>query len=352
MAFGENLVTLAICIVLGTFASQATSRAVYKASIAEKHEQWMAEYGRVYQDSAEKERRFAIFKKNVEFVEKFNNDGDKSYTLSVNQFSDTTDEEFLKPHTGYKTPIQSSFTASSKDESFMYQRRLATEQIPARMDWREHGAVTPIKNQFSCGACWTFAAVAAVEGITKIKTGKLVSLSEQQLLECDDDGSRCKEGDIESAFKYIMKNKGIATTKEYPYLSTSLNQTFQACDTRKAAHHAATITSYGRVNNGFYVRERPLLNAVSFQPIAVAIDGSGKEFKNYPGGIFEGPCGEHLNHAVTVIGYGTEKDTDYWLIKNSWGEKWGENGYMRILRTNAPGGGLCGLALLAYYPIV
>ncbi|PRQ30346.1 putative fruit bromelain [Rosa chinensis] len=121
MAFEKILVMIAIFIILGTLlTSQATSRALYKASIAEKHEQWMAEYGRVYPDSTEKERRFAIFKKNVEFVEKFNNDREKTYKLSVNQFSDMTSEEFRRQHTGYKTPAGSSLTSSSEDKSFTY----------------------------------------------------------------------------------------------------------------------------------------------------------------------------------------------------------------------------------------
>ena len=150
MALGKNLLMILICIILGNLASQATSRGVYKASIAQKFDQWMAEYGRVYQDSTEKERRFAIFKKNVEFVEKFNSDGKKSYTLSVNQFSDLSDEEFLKHHTGYKTLINLSSTTSSEDDESLMYRRLQSRKIPASMDWREHGAVTPIKNQYSC----------------------------------------------------------------------------------------------------------------------------------------------------------------------------------------------------------
>ncbi|XP_040362818.1 ervatamin-B isoform X2 [Rosa chinensis] len=344
MAFEKILVMIAIFTILGTLASQATSRALYKASIAEKHEQWMAEYGRVYPDSTEKERRFTIFKKNVEFVEKFNNDREKTYKLSVNQFSDMTNEEFLRHHTGYKTPAGTSLTSSSEDKSFIY-RSLSIDDIPASLDWSEQGAVTSIKDQ---DVCWAFAAAAAVEGITKIKTGQLVSLSEQQLLECDRNIG-CDSGDIRSAFEYIKTNGGIASEEKYPYLSTPDMLTVQECDTRKETMQAARITGYENVTPN---NQNALLKAVSMQPVATAIDSHGMEFRSYGGGVFKGPCGQTLNHAVTIIGYGTDNGTNYWLIKNSWGDKWGEKGYMRILRTETNGAGLCGLAMYASYPIV
>lgn len=139
----RNHVFIAIFIILGTVASQATSRALYASSFAEKHEQWMEKFGRVYPDSAEKERRFSIFMQNVEYVEKFNNEGNKTYKLSINEFSDMTNEEFLRRRTGYK------MATSSNSTSFRYQS-LASTEVPTSVDWREKGAVTPIKDQGSC----------------------------------------------------------------------------------------------------------------------------------------------------------------------------------------------------------
>ncbi|CAN6546153.1 unnamed protein product [Malus baccata var. baccata] len=319
MAFERNILIVAILITLGTLASQATSRI-----------QWMEEFGRVYQDSAEKERRFHIFKNNAEFVEKFNSEGKKTYKLSINQFSDMTHEEFLRHHTGYKKPTES---ISSADASFT-------------IDWREHDAVTPVKDQGDCGFCWAFSAVAAVEGITKIKTGQLISLSEQQLVDCDTSNSGCQGGDMAKAFAYIQQKGGIASEENYPYQGSD-----GTCDTNLANEAAAKITNYARVTPN---SETDLLKAVSVQPVSVAIAASSQAFQLYSGGLFtDDSCGTELNHAVTIIGYGTTEDgTPYWLIKNSWAERWGDNGYMKILRNADAPEGVCGLAMQASYPIM
>ncbi|KAM0961237.1 hypothetical protein ACFX13_020969 [Malus domestica] len=344
MAFERNILIVAILITLGTLASQATSRTLYEASIAAKHEQWMEKFGRVYQDSAEKERRFHIFKNNVEFVEKFNSEGKKTYELGVNRFSDMTYEEFLSHHTGYKKPTEST---SSADASFTY-KNLSLTDVPPSMDWREQGAVTPVKDQGRCGCCWAFSAVAAVEGITEIKTGKLISLSEQQLVSCDTSNSGCNGGNMVKAFAYIQRNGGIASEANYPYQSSDGRS--GTCDKNRANEAAAKITNYARVPRN---SEADINKAVSMQPISVAIVAS-QAFQAYKGGLFtDDNCGTNLNHAVTIIGYGTtEDDTPYWLIKNSWGTSWGENGYMKILRYADAPEGVCGLAMDASYPIM
>ncbi|XP_050370643.1 senescence-specific cysteine protease SAG12-like [Argentina anserina] len=348
--YEQNLVMIVIFIVLGILASQATSLASYKtiSQLADKHEQWMAKHGRKYPDSKEKERRFAIFKKNVEFVEKFNNEGNTTYTLSVNKFSDMTNEEFLRHHAGFKMRAGTSSTTSSEDvlSSDKSGRNTSSHPIPARIDWREHGAVTPIKDQGpKCGACWAFTAVAAVEGITKIKTGKLISLSEQQLVDCDVNNHGCEPSDIDVALEYIQHNGGITQENNYPYRGNDNKE----CNAKKASQHAAHITGYTTIPPG---SQDLLLKAVSLQPVSVAIDIHGDAFQHFGTGVFQGPCRDDVNHAVTIIGYGTSEDgLDYWLIKNSWGLDWGDNGYMKILRSPvvAGKGDLCGLGV-AYYP--
>ncbi|XP_044462427.1 zingipain-2-like [Mangifera indica] len=336
MALTLNInVIVCLFMILSSWASLAMSRTLHEAAMDEKHEQWMVRHGRTYKDQAEKEMRFKIFKQNLEFIQNFNKAGNRSYNLSINQFADLTDEEFLASRTGYKPMPAQSRTSST---SFTYQ---SLTEVPSSLDWRENGAVTEVKDQGNCGCCWAFSAVAAVEGITQIKTGTLTSLSEQQLLDCSTNGNNgCNGGLMENAFEYIIDNKGLTSESNYTYQETE-----GTCDTQ--VEPVAQIQSYEKVPSN---NEKALLQAVAKQPVSVAIDASG--IKYYSSGVFDGDCGTSLNHAVTIIGYGTADDgTEYWLIKNSWGESWGENGYMRIKKDADAAEGLCGLAMDASYPI-
>uniref|UniRef100_A0A7N2R3A5 Vignain n=2 Tax=Quercus lobata TaxID=97700 RepID=A0A7N2R3A5_QUELO len=312
-------------------------RTLLEDSIVGRHQQWMAKYGRNYEDDAEKVKRFKIFKDNVEYIDKVNSEGNRTYKLSVNEFADLTTEEFIATRTGYKISSQ----PSSPKTSFRYEN---LTEIPTTMDWREKGAVTPIKNQEQCGSCWAFSAVAAVEGVTQIKNGNKISLSEQQLVDCVESNNGCNKGSIDYAFAYIIQNKGLATEENYPYQAMD-----GTCDQQMASNVVAQISSYEDVP---YNSEEALLQAVANHPVSVAIEAYGRDFQSYSSGVFTGECGTNLDHAVTVIGYGMSDDgTKYWLIKNSWGTTWGESGYMRIQRDTEAPEGVCGIAMRPSYPV-
>ncbi|CAI9279575.1 unnamed protein product [Lactuca saligna] len=287
---------IAFLVVVGMWSSGVTCRMLSDVSISERHELWMVRYGRVYQDDAEKKMRFNIFKDNVEFIESFNSAENQPYKVAINKFADQTNEEFKAARNGYKF---SSNKRSARTTPFRYENVTA---VPPSMDWRKKGAVTPVKDQGQCGSCWAFSTIAATEGITQLTTGKLISLSEQELVDCDRSGvdQGCNGGEMEDGFEFIVKNKGINTEVAYPYQAAD-----GTCNTKEEAVHAATITGYEKVPAN---SESALLQAVANQPISVAIDASGMGFQFYSGGVFTGDCGTDLDHGVTAVGYGVTDD--------------------------------------------
>jgi len=277
--------------------------------------------------------RFNTFKTNMEKIRIHNNSGAR-FTMGVNAFADMTWEEFHATKLGYNA-VDNQLLRSKNAQPLV-----ASAPLAASVDWRTKGIVTPVKDQGQCGSCWAFSTTGSVEGAVAQKTKTLVSLSEQQLVDCSTPQGNlgCNGGLMDSAFQYIISNKGITSEASYPYKATGPN----TCVKGKPV--ASTITSFKDIPAG---DEDSLLTAVAKQPVSVAIEADQESFQFYSGGVMSAACGENLDHGVLAVGYGTDAGTDYWIIKNSWGASWGESGYIRLER----GINQCGLADAASYPV-
>ncbi|KAE8669523.1 Vignain [Hibiscus syriacus] len=302
----------------------------------ERYERWLSRHGRKYKNKNEWALRFEIYKSNALFIDCINS-RNLSYKLIDNKFADMLNDEFRAVYLGYQ---RLRFPRETK----IFQRD-KYHDLPKSIDWRKKGAVTAVKDQGTCGSCWAFSAVAAIEGINQIKTGKLTSLSEQELVDCDTDSFNegCNGGDMTKAFEFIIKKGGIAADKDYPYVGTD-----GSCKDKEARNYAATISGYELLHKNM---EKSLLVGVAKQPVSVAIDAGGYEFQFYRSGVFTGGCGYQLNHGVAVVGYGEDGSKKYWLVKNSWGTSWGESGYIRMEREVSDERGLCGIAMDSSYPV-
>ena len=205
--------------------------------------------------------------------------------------------------------------------------------------------MNPIRNQGSCGGCYTFSAVNALEAAYKIKTGRLVKLSEQQLLDCTgkQGNSGCGGGLMTNSYKYLLKTE-IASRDDYPYSAVQ-----GSC---KAANYDGIflVKNYKSLASGDVDAH---IAALQNQPLSIAIASSSSVFMQYKSGIISSSaCGTSLNHAVNLIGYGSEDGKDFWIVRNSWGTNWGEKGYFRVARSDKDGPGVCGLLKMSSYPIL
>ncbi|KAE8663747.1 Xylem cysteine proteinase 1 [Hibiscus syriacus] len=297
---------------------------------------WVSKHSKFYDSIEDQLLRFEVFTDNLKHIDKRNKEL-SSYWLGLNEFADLTHDEFKNKYLGFKPDV---FRNKQSPREFTYRDFI---DLPKSVDWRKKGAVTQVKNQRNCGSCWAFSAVAAIEGVNKILTGNLTSLSEQELIDCDtsfDDG--CNGGLMDYAFKFIVTNGGLRKDEDYPYLMEQ-----GICEEKKEQMEVVTISGYRDVPEN---DEQSLLKALAHQPVSVAIEASGRDFQFYSGGVFDGKCGTDLDHGVAAIGYGTSKGSDYIIVKNSWGQSWGEKGYIRMKRNTGKPQGLCGINKMASYP--
>lgn len=311
------------------------------------------EFSKGYETLKEDEHRMKIWLENLLHIENHNyghDQGKHTFRLKMNEFGDMSTEEFVKTRNGYDFE-QKQAKGVSYNPLYMLDLDYSESALPKNVDWREHGYVTPVKDQGQCGSCWSFSTTGALEGQMKRKTGKLVSLSEQNLIDCSkpEGNMGCNGGLMDNAFQYIKDQHGIDSEESYPYEMRD----DQPCRFKEAAI-AGEDVGFVDVPQG---SEKHLQDALATQgPVSVAIDAGHRSFQFYSSGIYYEPeCSPmQLDHGVLAVGYGVDDTIEgthnkYWLVKNSWSSRWGDNGFIRMARDRH---NHCGIATAASYPLV
>jgi len=306
----ENVVAVVLFAVLATARVMPISEEEYQLEFVN----FVQQYGKSYAPETFF-HRFNVFKYWIDRIRE-HNAGNSTWLMGVNEFSDMTPEEFEATMlTGYRA-----------DEQVPIQQMSEIAVPNADVDWRSKGAVTPVKNQGSCGSCWAFSTVGTIEGFVTIKKSQgLVSLSPQQLVDCDKTDHGCSGGLPTNAIAWVAKNGGLCSDQEYPYTGRG-----GTCKTT-----CKKIAQVGGVTR--YKGEAQLETGLSQMPVSIAVDASGG-FQSYKSGVFSGPCGTSLNHAILAVG-SVSSPSAYFIVKNSWGTSWGSQGYIHM----AKGKNLCGM---------
>ena len=270
-----------------------------------------------------------------------------TYTLGHNQFSGLSNTEFsqwVRKYLRVEAPLY-----------LTPPRGMAITGYQESIDWTEQGVVTSVKDQGQCGSCWSFSAIGSLESAYAIQTGQLIDFAEQQLVDCDTFGNGgrdhgCNGGLMDNAFTWIMKNGGICSNADYPYVSGT-TKTAGACQTTCVEVKGTVIKTFVDVTPN---SDDAFITALNKQPVSVAIEADQREFQLYKSGILTANCGTNLDHGVLAVGYGTDQGINYYKVKNSWSTSWGEKGYIRLARGDKynAGKGQCGILMEASYPVV
>ncbi|KAK6181112.1 hypothetical protein SNE40_009042 [Patella caerulea] len=293
------------------------------------------DFNKNYETTQEEKKRFKVFCDNMEIARRIQDveKGTAKYGPTI--FADMTAEEFglrLNPK---------PWNLNIRPDN-MLDADIPQGQMPTSFDWRDHGAVTAVKNQGSCGSCWAFSTTGNIEGQWAIKKKTLLSLSEQELVDCDKVDQGCNGGLPSQAYEAIMKLGGLETEKEYGY--KGYNE--KTCFFNKT-EVAAKISGSVKISQN---EDEIAAWLAKNGPISIGINAFAMQFYmggiSHPWKIFCNPT--KLDHGVLIVGYGVEGSEPYWIIKNSWGPNWGEKGYYRVYR----GAGVCGLNTMCTSAVV
>nr|XP_039258208.1 procathepsin L-like [Styela clava] len=341
-----------IFIVLSCFVavSLAGVLTMTKETVDDEWNMWKEKFNKFYYDEKDEAVRQYIWQKNKEYITSHNkraDNGEHSYRLGMNKFADLDSNEFAKMFLGYRNASDDKKRAVECKKSSIFVSSNNYAPLAHHVDWRTKGYVTPVKDQGQCGSCWAFSTTGSLEGQHFKATGKLVSLSEQNLMDCSkpEGDFSCEGGLMDYAFDYIIENGGIDTEASYPYEASDES-------TCKFAKRSVGATMTSCVDVTPRQSEDALRKAVAtIGPVSVAIDASQPSFQLYASGVYDEPnCSStQLDHGVLAVGYGTEDGNAYWIVKNSWGPNWGDHGYIKMSRDK---NNQCGIATSASYPVV
>jgi len=292
-------------------------------------------FNKVYETETERNRRFEVFRQNLAEIRQHNSQQDVSYIKGINQFADLTADEFRSIHLGgyIKTGMGSTAGAVSSNN-------LMAQELPSSVDWRTKGVISDIKNQGNCGSCWAHSTIEQLESYLALATGNMTKLSVQELvscmpnvLECGGTGG-CFGATNEMAFQWIQ-SFGLVAEETYPYTSGTTGKTGECGLNTANMDRVGWLRGYETLPRNH--QDAVMNHLATVGPLSIALDASS--FSLYQGGVFD-KCDYdkniEINHGVQLVGYGSSPDEgDYWLVRNSWGETWGENGYIRLRRESS-----------------